>query len=183
MSEEVPIVVGSAGLTGRQQIARPAEDLEEPEGYDDDGKPIWSKPRAQGRGIPATCLRVLSGPRSDGCSVGCPGVQRDGGCLCDVVRAAVAAGVTWKFEVDRVDGFWDYEGDPIPGFVTERRDFGQIHTRWLPGHEPSEPFEVKPEPTHFDFRCPHCGRCEVHVLGLYWCSECGLNANDPKEEE
>src|SRR6266404_1015950 len=113
MSEELPpMIVGAAGLTGRPQRARP-EDLEEPDGYDENGNPIWLEPRAVGRAIPPNCLRVLFSPlpedRGGGCSLDCPGQQRDGSCLCDIVRSADAQDIDWSFEIDR-EGYW------IPNF-------------------------------------------------------------------
>ena len=117
MSDLPPITLGSAGLIGRPQIARPVE-LEQPDEYDDEGNPVWVEPRASGKAIPPNCLRVLHSPlgadRGGGCGIDCPGRQRDGGCLCDIVRAANDAGIDWKFVVDERDGYWDYDGPPLP---------------------------------------------------------------------
>lgn len=90
-------------------MKRPVEQLDEPVGYDDQGEPIWVEPRAPGKAIPSNCLRVLHSPlpvdRGGGCSLDCPGLQKDGSCLCDIVRAANAAGVEWAFEIDK-NGYW-----------------------------------------------------------------------------
>ncbi len=176
--DDVPPVSigGAAGLTGRQQIVRI------PEEYDDKDLPN----RALGQAMPASCKRVMSSPlpvdQGGGCPYDCPGRQRDGGCLLDVVRAARAAGVRWKFDVDPHDHYWDYDGDPIPGFETQRGDFGQIHTRWEEGHAPPDPFAVTaPEPQFFD--CPHCGETNEQNPDNFhwWCGSCGKNAREPKE--
>lgn len=133
------------------------------------------------RPIPANCRRVLNTPLPPNhgrgyCEApleGCPGIQRDGGCLAQLVMAAEAQGVEWSFETN-VD-----PADPT----------GQ-HVWWDPLFK-LEPFEPRlppnvppelvrdPEPTHFEFHCPHCGNDEVLPLGFYWCSACGKNANDP----
>jgi hypothetical protein len=109
-----PIMVGTAGLTGRPQRVR-NEELEQPDGYLDDGTPFWDTPRAVGRAIPPNCLRVLFSPlpadRGGGCSMDCPGKQHDGGCLCDLVRDANAQGIDWSFEIDR-EGFWNPVWNP-----------------------------------------------------------------------
>ena len=69
-----------------------------------------------GRAIPSPCLRVLYSlfplDQGGGCQHDCPGVQPGGGCLCDIVRAADAQGVEWRFELDR-DGSWAYAGPPL----------------------------------------------------------------------
>lgn len=116
MKEPLPLVIGTAGLTGRPLIVRKADELEEPEGYDEAGNPIWAEPRAVCPSIPPNCLRVLHSPLpvgyGGGCSHDCPGLQRDGGCLCDIVRAANEQGVEWSFEIDR-DDYWVYVGPPL----------------------------------------------------------------------
>lgn len=67
--------------------------------------------QAVGPAIPANCLRVLHSPLPPeyGCSLECPGRQRDDSCLCDIVRAAFAAGTRLdqlRFEIDE-DGYWE----------------------------------------------------------------------------
>ena len=98
---DVPIVIGASGLTGRPTVRPPESELEpEQRGTDDQ------------TAIPAPCLRNLSSPRGE-CRVDCPGVQRDGSCLCDIVRAANEQGVPWRFEIDAIDGVWEYMGPPL----------------------------------------------------------------------
>lgn len=65
--------------------------------------------------LPSGCLRRLASPRPDelGCGSMCEGRQRDGGCLCDIVKAANDAGVRWTFEIDR-DLYWVYTGPELP---------------------------------------------------------------------
>jgi hypothetical protein len=100
----VPVVIGMAGLVGRKQIVRPEPEEE----YQEE-----AAPRSMGRAMPANCLRVLHSllapERGGGCSVDCPGLQRDGSCLCDIVRAANEQGVEWKFDLDK-DNYWVYAG-------------------------------------------------------------------------
>jgi hypothetical protein len=168
----VPIVIGPHGLTGRVQL--PPRVPDEYADFDPGAKPV-----PMGQAIPGNCRRVMDSPIQKGCPPGCAGVQRDGGCLCDIVRAAREAGVAWRFEVDPHDGFWDYAGDPIPGLVIERRDYGQVHTAWQPGHEPADPYaDSVPEPQSFD--CPHCGAHNEQDPASFhwWCGSCGRNAND-----
>lgn len=154
-----PIIVGSAGLTGRPSV-RPVET--EPLEYDDDGRLIVPAPQAVGKAMPPSCLRVLSSPlpddRGGGCAIGCPGRQRDGGCLLDIVKSAAAQGVEWSFELvhDGETVWWDYAGPelaPIP--------------------EPEE----EPGPS---FECPHCGEHNEQDTANfhYWCARCGKNARD-----
>ena len=103
----VPVVTGMSGLTGRRQIVRPEPDEE----FQEEGEP-----RSLGRAMPANCLRVLHSPlapdHGGGCTMDCPGLQRDGGCLCDIVRAANAKGVEWSFELD-ADNYWVYVGPDL----------------------------------------------------------------------
>lgn len=116
MSDDtVPIIIGNAGLVGRQQIARTPLIVYEDED-DEDGRPV-QKPNAVGA-MPGNCRRVLYSPlpldRGGGCDSGCGGFQRDGRCLLDVVKAAVAAGVDdWQFQIDPVSLFWEYCGPPF----------------------------------------------------------------------
>lgn len=165
MTENLPpTTVGSAGLTGRPQIVRLPDALDEPDGYDEHGNPIWDEPRAPGKAMPPNCLRVLNSPlpveRQGGCSLDCPGLQRDGSCLCDIVRAANEQGVDWKFEIDR-DNYWVYEGPPLAAYT------------------PPEPF-AEPELPIPTFNCPHCGETneQSHSNFHYWCLHCGKNAKD-----
>lgn len=157
-----PITIGAAGLTGRPQIQRPVE-LEAPDGYDEDGNPVWDTPRATGKAIPPACLRVLQLPEGKGeCGLDCPGKQRDGGCLCDIVRAANAQGVDWSFEIDARDGFWDYDGPELD----------------LP--PPGEPlYPPIPRKVSF-FMCPSCRYTNEQDPDNfhYWCKNCGVNATD-----
>lgn len=57
-----------------------------------------------GLALPPMCLRSLQSPRPE-CGTNCPGIQPDGCCLADVVRAAQAEGVELTFEIDR-EGTW-----------------------------------------------------------------------------
>ena len=114
MNDEIPTIIGAAGLTGRQQVVRvpDLDDLAEEEAV----LPVG------GRTMPPSCTRCLQLGRSCldagalGFSGACQGLQRDGSCLAELVRGANAAGVDWAFEVvqegDRV--WWDYVGAPIP---------------------------------------------------------------------
>lgn len=179
--ETLPGSIGTAGLTGR---ADPAfgnpQAMRTPPELEPEETQAGSRPA-----MPASCLRAYSmPPRPDrgGCATSwgtCPGVQRDGGCLLDIVRAAVAAGVKWRFEVDPHDGYWDYDGDPIPGFVTERRDFGQIHTRWEPGYEPADRHAAAAV-VLATFECPHCHTVNTQDPANFhfWCMRCGKNAKE-----
>jgi hypothetical protein len=113
-ADEVPIVVGPSGLTGRVPQPRPQDEPILPVGEDENGGPVYAQPPGAGPAIPAGCLRRLTLPGgTHNCDAYCAGRQRDGGCLADVVRAAQAAGLEWRFELDP-DGFWTYAGDPIP---------------------------------------------------------------------
>lgn len=102
----MPVVTGMSGLVGRKQIVRPEPEEE----FQETG------PQSMGRAMPANCLRVLHSPlppdRGGGCSMDCPGVQRDGSCLCDIVRAANEQGVEWKFDLDK-DNYWVYVGPDL----------------------------------------------------------------------
>ncbi len=102
---DVPLVVGQSGLTGRPQLRPDYGDLEP----DEEGAPV-----PMGQGMPPPCLHALYSPRG-GCHGNCPGVQPDGGCLADVVRAAKAQGVDWSFEVvtDDAGQRWVYTGPPL----------------------------------------------------------------------
>lgn len=85
-----------------------AEDLVEPVGVDDEGAPVFAQEPADGRALPSGCQRKLAMPEGRGeCGWqnNCPGLQRDGGCLCDVVRAEHLAGRAPEFDVD-ADGYW-----------------------------------------------------------------------------
>lgn len=158
--DQVPIIIGHAGLVGRQQIVR-VPDVEP----DDDGDLLLT-PGA----MPGNCRRVRSSPlpvdRGGGCPGDCEGRQRDGGCLLDVVRAAHAAGITdWVFQIDPVDRFWEYAGPPIPGYDPQASR----------AEAPTPP--PLPLPS---FECPHC---EAHVEQdpmnfHYWCPSCGRNAKE-----
>lgn len=160
MGEEVPIIIGSAGLTGRQQIVRDSELEVE---TDDEGRAILPPPKQVGKAMPPNCRRVLSSPlsidRGGGCSTDCPGRQRDGGCLLDVVRAAEAQGIDWSFEIvnDGLTLWWDFVGD-------------------APRPIPVEPIVEAPP----FFICPHCGKRNEQSLSSfhYWCTGCGKNAKD-----
>lgn len=119
MTDELPpLTLGTSGLTGRPQIAR-APEIEKV--YDPEtGLPV-DPPPVRVKSMPSNCLRVLSSPlaveRGGGCNMDCPGRQRDGACLAEIVKAANAAGVEWEFEVSRVGEmiWWDYIGPEIPG--------------------------------------------------------------------
>lgn len=66
--------------------------------------------RAPGRALPAFCQHVLTTPHGRAqCSVECPGWQRDGSCLLDIVRER---GEVPRWEIDR-DGYW-VVADPQP---------------------------------------------------------------------
>lgn len=115
--------IGASSLLRIHQNVRPpldVEELEQPDEVLHDGTPVWSEPRAPGKAIPSQCLRVLNSPlppeRGGGCvnHFGgiCPGTQRDGGCLADVVKQAQADGRDWSFEINRhvgdpPEGYWD----------------------------------------------------------------------------
>lgn len=163
---ELPQTIGAAGLIGRTKIVRIPDEYEQPDGFDPEtGDPIWGAPRAVGKAMPPNCLRVLNSPlpldRGGGCSIDCPGKQRDGGCLCDIVRVANAQGIDWKFEVDPRDNSWIYAGPDLAGV------------------EALDP-RAAPEPEEHVFVCPHCSREVRRELGNWWCSwdGCGKNAND-----
>lgn len=163
MGDQVPIIIGHAGLVGRQQIVR-VPDLE-PEGEaEPSGKPMPSG------AMPGNCRRVLSSPlsvdRGGGCGGDCQGRQRDGGCLLDVIRAAQAAGIQdWRFQIDPVDRFWEYAGPPIPGYD--------------PSAPLAEAFTPPPAPLP-SYDCPHChAHVEQDLLNFhYWCPDCGRNAKE-----
>jgi hypothetical protein len=91
----VPIVSGASGLTGRPRV-RPVVE-HDPE-LDDDGQPVHAALPA----MPGGCLRRLHSFRDPGCPVECEGIQRDGSCLCDIIKARDAQ-VT--FEIDH-EGYW-----------------------------------------------------------------------------
>jgi hypothetical protein len=106
----VPIVTGAAGLIGRplvRPIPEPAVD------YDEDGYPTGLPTLMPAGALPSPCHRLLTVPdRGDGthqCDPYCAGRQRDGSCLCDVVRKAQVTGVQAKFEVD-AEGYWNIIG-------------------------------------------------------------------------
>lgn len=118
MADELPPPsLGTSGLTGRPQIPR-VPDVEQ--FYDEDGR-LVDPPPVRARTMPPNCLRVLSSPlpvdRGGGCNMDCPGRQRDGSCLAEIVKAANAAGLEWEFEITRVGEtiWWDYIGPEIPG--------------------------------------------------------------------
>jgi hypothetical protein len=171
MSDETPPMIRS-NLPGGQMhpgLIR-ADELEDPE----NGVPTLVR-----QSMPSTCQRVRQTQRL-ACPSECPGRQRDGGCLLDIVKAAQAAGVEWAFEIDTVEPFfWDYAGDPIPGLITERRNVGEVHTRWEEGYGPQswEP-EIVKVPQTVSFQCPHCGRQNTKPVENvnYWCDHCGKNA-------
>lgn len=58
-------------------------------------------PPPDGTALPAGCIRRLAIP-GHSCEGECAGVQRDGGCLAELVKAAPAG---WSMTID-VDGFW-----------------------------------------------------------------------------
>lgn len=66
--------------------------------------------------LPSPCVRKLNSPRELNCGAGsqmmCPGMQRDGSCLCDLIVAANTQGVEWTFDID-YDGYW------VPTFELE----------------------------------------------------------------
>jgi hypothetical protein len=105
--EPLPIVRGTSGLLGRPSVRPDTTDFIEPIGYEEDGTPIFAEPPAPGPAIPAPCLRLLHSrnPETFGCPSDCAGRQRDGGCLCDIVREAEVAGEEWSFEIDK-DMYW-----------------------------------------------------------------------------
>jgi hypothetical protein len=108
--DDLPIVTGPSGLTGRPMVRPIVTDLEQPIDVVADGEPVYAQPSASGPTIPSTCLRALHAFRPD-CPFDCPGRQEDGGCLADIVREANERGVAWKFEIDERTGFWVYAGD------------------------------------------------------------------------
>ena len=130
---------------------------------------------AEGKAMPGNCRRVLNTflPPTvlgycEASGVKCAGLQRDGSCLAQIVMAAWDQGKDWRFEVNKdASGtdWWDYVGEPLAPFE--------------PRYPDNVPLPPPPEPTHFEFTCPHCGNQEVFPLGFYWCSACGKNANDP----
>jgi hypothetical protein len=178
VTDEIPPILGAAGLTGRQAIVRvPDFDV------DEEGRKV---PLTQPVGaMPGNCRRVQSSPlppeRGGGCRSDCPGRQRNGGCLLDVVRAAITAGIRdWRFEVDPTDLYWDYAGPPIPGYRTTRGERpGAVIGEWEEGSGPTDPYGYEPEePPSYD--CPHCG---THVVQdpanfHFWCPACGKNATE-----
>jgi hypothetical protein len=101
---EIPEIMG-AGLTGRRQIVR---DVELP--VDEDGYEIPVESKA----MPSPCIRTMQ--IGCDCPVDCPGRQRDGSCLADIVRRANQHGIDWMFEVSHQGErlWWDYSGPPIP---------------------------------------------------------------------
>lgn len=96
-----------------QLVASPLQlhadvDLVEAIGVDEDGGPVFAQEPAEGRALPSGCQRKLAMPEGRGeCGWqnNCAGIQRDGGCLCDLVRAEHAAGRSPEFDVD-ADGYW-----------------------------------------------------------------------------
>ncbi len=89
-----------------QNGTRPVDLIEEV-----DGQPVFPPP-AEGNSLPGPCLRVLTSPHPVGCGSGfgvCPGQQRDGSCLAELVADLNARGVKWAFEVDK-DGYWVLKG-------------------------------------------------------------------------
>jgi endogenous inhibitor of DNA gyrase (YacG/DUF329 family) len=183
-SAPVPINVGQSGLMGRSPVSHFKQDR--PIEEDPEGEAV-AKRHAVGA-MPGNCRRVRSSPlpieSGGGCLALCDGRQRNGDCLLDVVRAAEAAGIKgWCFEVDPNDGYWDYAGPPIPGYVQERGEApGAVIGRWEPGSEPAPIFDVTPiAPPSYD--CPHCGEHVVQDPSNlhYWCPRCGKNATDPQE--
>lgn len=92
------MLLGNVGRPTHPQQVRPAPEFDEPE---TDGAPVRT-----GVALPPGCVRVLHDPFGRlSCVTLCPGVQRDGGCLCDVVRDCAARGVAVEFEID-ADGYW-----------------------------------------------------------------------------
>lgn len=83
MSDEAPPI--RATLVGRDVYV--AEFDEDP-------------PPPDGRALPSGCMRALQIP-GQGCSESCAGVQRDGGCLAELVRGRES----WSMTIDP-EGFW-----------------------------------------------------------------------------
>lgn len=95
-SEQVPIVVGSSGLTGRQQIVR-----------DYDVEPDEDAPPPDGLALPTQCVRALQLPErlaraGERCPYDCPGRQESGDCLADLIRA-LPPETSWHCEVKLLD--------------------------------------------------------------------------------
>ena len=82
MTDQPPI---RASLVGREKYE--AE-------FDEDA------PAPDGLALPSGCLRRLQIP-GWACQADCAGVQRDGGCLAELVRGRTG----WSMSVD-ADGFW-----------------------------------------------------------------------------
>lgn len=115
MSE--PQIMG-AGLRGRPSVRPPNDDVIEIDEY---GNPVYlPAPPAEGVSIPASCLRVLNTPLSQGgggeCPYDCAGRQEDGGCLADIVRWANENGIEWSFDVRLTESGpqWVYTGEETP---------------------------------------------------------------------
>lgn len=165
----VPVVVGSHGLTGRQQIIRvPDPELLEDETVEIEGVYVNVPASTQpSKAIPPNCIRVLSSPlpidRGGGCRADCPGLQKDGGCLAEIVKAANTQGVDWSFALEREGErwWWVYAGPPV-----------DVPDLSYPGGEPVA--------TTHTFKCPHCRKKVEQDVGNWWCPKCGKNANDPK---
>lgn len=75
--------------------------------------PIEERPPGWRPALPATCLQVLTSPRPRDCVPNCQGVQPDGTCAADLIRAANERNIPWEFDLDR-DGQWIYCGPEIP---------------------------------------------------------------------
>jgi hypothetical protein len=167
------MIIGTAGLTGRTQIVRVPDEYEEAE---EPPLPGPARTNAE-RAMPPNCRFTQNSPHHHDCRHDCPGKQRNGGCLLDIVRAANKAGVKWRFEVDPRDHYWDYVGPDIPGTVIERGPYGQVYVSFEPGHGPADPYAVTPEPAP-TFTCPFCGTENTQDPSNfhYWCAKCGKNA-------
>ncbi len=82
---------------------------------DEQGHPVAHEP-VKTRSMPSNCRRVYASFRGITCPGDCVGLQPDGTCLCDVVKAANEQGVEWSVEV-RWDEYgnqrWLYDGPPL----------------------------------------------------------------------
>ena len=108
--DEIPIVKGASGLTGRPAVVRIPEELLDPEEQ--------VAPPHDGKTLPTCCMKRLHSFRDEGCgqAMSTNSVISDG-CLCDIVREANEKGIEWKFDVtmDKWGNYiWKYSGQPIP---------------------------------------------------------------------
>lgn len=88
---------------------RPIPDPVQPASVTENGQAVYAQPVAEGPALPSTCLRKMHAinPMVFGgdCPYECPGRQRDGGCLVDIISERNSSGLPWVFEIDR-EGFW-----------------------------------------------------------------------------